>query len=137
MLNLYLNEPQKFEIESKNIKLLMYNMPLIEGTERIRLNYYKYLFANYTIFLNENQKNYILKKINHLEQNEIKQINIFKKKYENVKSGIKLFEEIIPEKYFSEVKLDEYTFNLKIFVFLLYLTKISYRLSDNESIFLL
>ena len=54
-----------------------------------------------------------------------------------MKSGIKLFEEIIPEKYFSEVKLDEYTFNLKIFVFLLYLTKISYRLSDNESIFLL
>ena len=115
----------------------MYNMPLIEGTERIRLNYYIHFFANYEVFLNENQKNYILKKINHLEQNEIKQINIFKKKYENVKSGIKLFEEIIPEKYFSEVKLDEYTFNLKIFVFLLYLTKISYRLSDNESIFLL
>ena len=58
----------------------MYNMPLIEGTERIRLNYYIHFFANYDVFLNENQKNYILKKINHLEQNEIKQINIFKKK---------------------------------------------------------
>jgi hypothetical protein len=41
------------------------------------------------------------------------------------------------EKFFSEVKLDEYEFNLKIFVFLLYLTDIAYRLSDNESIFII
>ena len=44
LLNLYITDENEFEEEIKNIKNNKYNIPLIEGNERIRINYYLQLF---------------------------------------------------------------------------------------------
>ena len=57
LLNLCLTDEKKFDEEAKLIINNRYNIPLIEGNERIRINYYIQLFCNYEVFLNEKQKN--------------------------------------------------------------------------------
>ena len=59
LLNLYITNKKKFEKETKKIKINKYNIPLIEGNERIRINYYLQLFSHYISLLNDNQKKFI------------------------------------------------------------------------------
>jgi hypothetical protein len=58
---------------------------------------------------------------------------ILEMKYKNIKEGIEFFSNIIPqmEKFFKNINLDESSFNIKIFTFILYITNIIKRVSTN------
>ena len=62
LLNLLLKSEKEFDEKTKKIINNNYNIPLIEGNERIRINYYLRLFAHFEIFLNDEQKKYLLNK---------------------------------------------------------------------------
>ena len=101
LLKLYLDNEEEFKKEVQKIQNIAYNIPLIEGNERLRNNYYIILlFLN---FFNSKKK------------------EIEKKK---IKKGIVFFEELIQNdnmpKFFINVDLNDKKINKKIFTFLLY-----------------
>ena len=71
LLNLFLKNERKFEEETKKIINNNYNIPLIEGNERLRVNYYFRLFSHYETSLNEIQKNYLLNLNQEISNDEI------------------------------------------------------------------
>ena len=142
LLKLFKTDKKLFEKETKKIVINKYNIPLIEGNEKIRINYYIQLFAHFKQLLNDNQKKYLSnKKKNNIEENEEKSIKILQNKYNIVKKGIKFFENLIPkmEKFFMNIKLEENDFNIKIFTLILYITDIIHKIlgsGKNSSILL-
>ena len=116
LLNLCLINEKDFDEKTKKINYNKYNIPLIEGNERIRINYYIQIFSHYENFLKD--------KINK-ENLEMK--------YKNIKEGIKLFSNIIPqmENFFININVDESSFNIKIFTFIFYITNIVKKVSTN------
>lgn len=48
LIQLYLKDIEKYTKNIQNINIVEYNCPLIKGTERIRINYYKQFFRNPT-----------------------------------------------------------------------------------------
>ena len=50
LLNLCLNNEKEFDEKTKKINYNKYNLPLIEGNERIRINYYIQIFSHYETF---------------------------------------------------------------------------------------
>ena len=123
LLNLCLNNEKEFDEKTKKINYNKYNIPLIEGNERIRINYYIQILSHYDINLKENRK----KKSDKISK------EILEMKYKNIKEGIEFFSNIIPqmEKFFKNINLDESSFNIKIFTFILYITNIVKRVSTN------
>jgi hypothetical protein len=115
LLNLCLSNEKDFDVKTKKININKYNIPLIEGNERIRINYYIQIFSHYQIYLKENNQN---------KNCDTKSLQI---KYNNIKKGIKFFSKIIPqmENIFKNINLDETSFNIKIFIFILYITIIN------------
>ena len=124
LLNLCLSNEKDFDVKTKKINYNKYNIPLIEGNERIRINYYIQIFSHYEIYLKDNQNKNFDKKC-------LKNLQI---KYNNIKEGIKFFSKIIPqmENFFKNINLDETSFNIKIFIFILYITKIIKEVSTNK-----
>ena len=59
LLNLCIKNEEEFDKETKLIINNKYNIPLIEGNEKIRINQYIQLFTHYEVYLNEDQKKYI------------------------------------------------------------------------------
>lgn len=124
LLNLCLSNEKDFDVKTKKINYNKYNIPLIEGNERIRINYYIQIFSHYEIYLKDNQnKNCDKKSLNNLQM-----------KYNNIKKGIKFFSNIIPqmENFFKNINLDESGFNIKLFIFILYITNIINEVSTNK-----
>ena len=123
LLNLCLNNEKEFDEKTKKINYNKYNIPLIEGNERIRINYYIQILSHYDIYLKENRK----KKSDKITK------EILEMKYKNIKEGIEFFSNIIPqmENFFKNINLDESSFNIKIFTFILYITNIVKRVSTN------
>ena len=110
LLNLYLNDRKKFETEVIKINNNYYNIPLIEGNERIRVNYYiQLLFSIY------------------------KDMQSKKCPTNPIKNGIEFFHKIIPKmgKFFKDINLDKNDFNSKLFLFLLFVTDIIDRIDRN------
>ena len=124
LLNLCLSNEKDFDVKTKKINYNKYNIPLIEGNERIRINYYIQIFSHYEIYLKDNQNKNFDKKC-------LKNLQI---KYNNIKEEIKFFSKIIPqmENFFKNINLDETSFNIKIFIFILYITKIIKEVSTNK-----
>ena len=125
LLILYLNSPDLFDKETMNIKGYLYNMPLIASVERLRMNYYLGLFQNYTNKLTKEQLSFVSKNKLPKTEGEKKAYKIFQE-YNSIKNGINKFSEIIKkmEGYFENINLDEKEFNFKIYLFILYVTKI-------------
>ena len=125
LLKLDTVSPELFDKKTKNIKRILYNLPLIESVERVRINYYISLLQNYESKLTE-------KEIDFLSKNKLPKTNKEKiavklyKEYNAIKNGIKKFSEIIKQipNFFGEIDLDKTDFNFKIYLFILYLTKI-------------
>jgi hypothetical protein len=130
LLKLFVIDKKKFEEETKQIAINKYNIPLIEGNEKIRINYYLQLFAHFTLFMNDNQKKYLLNPKNKITNNDRENMEILKNKYNNIKNGINFFEKLIPkmDKFFNDINLEENDFNKKIFTFILYITDIIYKI---------
>ena len=139
LLNLLLKNEKKFDEETKKIINNNYNIPLIEGNERIRINYYLRLLAHFEVFLNDKQKKYLLDEKNKISDDDKNKIKLEKDKYDNIKKGIKFFKDIIPNmtKFFQNINIEENNFNIKIFTFMLYITDIYQRIekSRDETIF--
>ena len=136
LLNLFLKNERKFEEETKKIINNNYNIPLIEGNERLRVNYYFRLFSHYETSLNEIQKNYLLNLNQEISNDEIIKLECLKYRYRNLIKGIKFFKRIIPEMkhYFTDINLEEENLNIKAFTFMLYLTDIVHRITNaNQS----
>ena len=134
LLKLFVIDKKKFEEETKQIAINKYNIPLIEGNEKIRINYYIQLLAHFTLFLNDNQKKYLSNPNEIIDESEIKQIENLINKYNNIKNGINFFENLIPKmkKFFMDIKQEENNFNIKIFTFMLYITEIIQRIENSE-----
>ena len=130
LLNLCLNNESKFDEKTKQIKNINYNIPLIEGNEKIRVNYYIHLLSHFEIYLNENQKQYLLNQNNKINKDDKKNFVFLKNKYEIIKKGIKFFVDLIPKmkNFFCDIKLEDNNFNLKIFTFMLYITDVIQRI---------
>ena len=130
LLNLFIKDEKEFDKETKLIINNKYNIPLIEGNEKIRINQYIQLFSNYEIYLNEKQKKYISDNKVKISGKDKSKINALQKKYKVAKKGINLFKNIIPqmENFFNEINLEESQLNIKIFTFLLYVTDIIQRI---------
>ena len=130
LLNLLLDDEKKFDKETKKIINNNYNIPLIEGNERIRINYYLRLFAHFEVFLNEEQKKYLLEEKNKISEEDKIKLDILKTKYDNVKDGIQFLKDIITimDNFFKDINLEENKFNIKIFLFMLYITDIFVRI---------
>ena len=141
LLCLYLEDEEKFEIETKKIINNKYNIPLIEGNERLRMNYYLQLFSHYENLLTNKQKIYLLNPEQNISKTEQEKITSLQNKYDNIKIGIKFFGKLIPrmENYFMGINLEDNDFNIKIFTFILYLTDVirRIRLSGNNRTFIL
>lgn len=141
LLCLYLKDEEKFEIETKKIINNKYNIPLIEGNERLRMNYYLQLFSHYENLLTNKQKIYLLNPEQNISKTEQEKITSLQNKYDNIKIGIKFFGKLIPrmENYFMGINLEDNDFNIKIFTFILYLTDVirRIRLSGNSRTFIL
>ena len=130
LLNLYLKDEKEFDNETKLIINNKYNIPLIEGNEKIRINQYIQLFAHYEIYLNKNQKNFLANNKYEITNKDKRKINALQQKYNIAKKGIKLFKDIIPQmkKFFNEINLEENNLNIKILTFLFYVTDIIQRI---------
>ena len=141
LLNSFGADENKFEEETKKIFINKYNIPLIEGNEKLRINYYIQLFAHFTLLMNDNQKKYLLNPKKKITNKDKENVEILKNKYNFIKDGIKFFKELIPkmENFFKNINLEENNFNIKIFTFILYITDIIHRipLSGIESIIIL
>ena len=119
LLNLYLNDRKKFESEVIKINNNYYNIPLIEGNERIRVNYYiQLLFSIYKDIQSEKCPT----KLKELNNN-----------FNPIKNGIEFFHKIIPKmgKFFKDINLEKNDFNSKLFLFLLFVTDIIDRIDRN------
>ena len=138
LLNLYLQDEEKFEEETKKIIYHNYNIPLIEGNERLRVNYYIQLLQHFEKSLNDNQKNYLLNPKKKISKDELERLTTLKDKYISIKNEINLFEEIIPKmkKFFLGIKMEENDLNIKIFTFMLYLIDIAERIWPTSNNFL-
>ena len=130
LLNLLLKSEKEFDEKTKKIINNNYNIPLIEGNERIRINYYLRLFTHFEIFLNDEQKKYLLNKKNKISEENKNKLDILKDKYDNTKIGIQYLKDIIPimKNFFKNINLEENKFNIKIFIFMLYITDIFVRI---------
>ena len=133
LLNLYITNKKQFEKETKKIVINKYNIPLIEGTEKIRINYYIQLFSHFSLLMDEKQKYYISKKTKKINKAYKEKMKILKNKYDIIKEGIEFYEHLIPkmENFFQEIKLEENSFNIKIFTFILYITDIIQRIDQS------
>ena len=133
LLNLYIKDEKEFDKETKLIINNKYNIHLIEGNEKIRINQYIQLFAHYEVYLNEKQKKFIANFKYKISEKDKLKINALENKYNIAKKGIELFKDILPrmERFFNEIKLEENNFNIKIFTFLLYVTDIIQRISPS------
>ena len=134
LLKLYIENEKEFEEETKKIIINKYNIPLIEGNEKLRINYYIQLLAHFTLLMNDNQKKYLSNPNEAIDENEIKLIEKLKNKYNNIKDGINFFENLIPKmkNFFMKIKQEEDNFNIKIFTFMLYITDIIQRIINSE-----
>ena len=133
LLNLCLKKEKQFDIETKKIINNNYNIPLILGNERIRINYYIRLMANFEVFANDNQKKYLLDEKYKISEEDLKELNILKDKYKSIKNGIKFFKDIIPhmKDFFENINLEENNINIKIFTLMLYITDIYKRINNS------
>ena len=106
---------------------------MIFGNERIRINYYIRLLANFEIYLNDEQKKYLLDKTYKISNEDEERLNLLKNKYNNIKDGIKFLKDIIPnmKNFFININLEENNFNIKIFTLMLYITDIFQRIEDS------
>ena len=132
LLNLYITNEKQFDEKTKLIINNKYNIPLIEGNEKIRINYYFQSFSHYEVYLNDKQKKYILDKNYKIRKSDEKKLIELQHKYEIIKRGIKFFEKIIPKmkNFFNCIELENNNLNIKIFTFLLYITDINPRIKD-------
>ena len=130
LLNLYIKDEEEFDKETKLIINNKYNIPLIEGNEKIRENQYIQLFTHYEMYLNEKQKKYISNNKLKINGKDKTKINALQNKYNVAKKGITLFKNIIPKMkdFFNDIKLEESNLNIKILTFLLYATDIIQRI---------
>ena len=78
LLKLLLINEEQFDSETKKIRNNNYNIPLILGNERIRLNYYIRLMANYEVFSNDEQKKHLLDKNYKISQEDEKKLDMLK-----------------------------------------------------------
>lgn len=125
LLNLCLNSPNLFDTETEKIKSIMYNMPLIESVERVRMNYYLSLFKSYKIILSKKQLDFINKNAIPKTENQKKAKKIYNE-YISLKENIQKFSDVIKkmQNFFENINLDDLNFNIKAYFFLLNLTKI-------------
>ena len=133
LLNLYLTDQEKFIEKTKLIINNKYNIPLIEGNEKIRINYYIQLFSHYEVYLNDVQKQYILNNKFKISERDKSNLIALQNKYDIVKRGIKFFGNIIKKlKYFfNGINLEEKILNIKLLTFLLYVTDIIQRIESS------
>lgn len=125
LLNLYLTSPSLFDIETEKITSFMYNMPLIESVERVRMNYYLSLFQSYKKILNKKQIDFLSQNTLPKTDNEKKAKKVYNE-YISLKDSIQKFSEVIKkmQNFFESINLDELNFNIKAYFFILNLTKI-------------
>ena len=124
LLNLYIKDENQFDEKTKLITINKYNIPLIEGNEKLRINYYYQSFSHYIAYLNDHQKKYILDKNYEISNADKNKLIEFQQKYGIIKKGIKFFAKIIPKmkNFFCDIKLEENDLNIKILTFMLYIT---------------
>ena len=125
LLNLYLKSPTLFDEKTAKIKRILYNIPLVESVERVRMNYYISLLQNYSSKLTKKESDFLKEKRLPKTNDEINATKLYKE-YEAIKNGINKFSEIIQKSkdFFKEIDLDKFDFNFKIYLFILYVTKI-------------
>ena len=125
LLKLYTVSPELFDKKTENIKRILYNIPLIESVERVRINYYLSLLENYKNKLTQKEINFLRQKKLPKTNEEKRAVKLYKE-YNIIKNGIKKFTEIIKNipNFFAEMDLDKNDFNFKNYLFILYMTKI-------------
>ena len=130
LINTFYIKEEDFDEKTKNINFIPYNIPLIEGNERLRINYYFQIFSHYENALNDNQKKYLLNPEIAIDATEKEQIDILKSKYDALKLGIESMKSLIPkmEIFFNNVNLEDNNLNIKMFTFILYISDIFTRI---------
>lgn len=140
LIKTFCENEKYFDEQAKKINYIPYNIPLIEGNERLRNNYYFQLFSHYENALNDNQKKYLLNPNIDIEPNEKEKIKILKNKYDALKKGIKRIKSLIPdmEIFFNDIKLEDNNLNIKMLTFMLYISDIFTRIpySGNKPMFI-
>ena len=121
LLNLYLIKPESFDKATQNLNQIKYNIPLIEGNERTRINYYLSLFLHYNLLLDDEQEAFIQKENRLALTKKEKIAEKYFNKYNSIKEGITKFKDIIPrmENFFNQIKLDSFHFDKKLYYFIL------------------
>ena len=130
LINTFCIKEEDFDEKTKKINFIPYNIPLIEGNERLRINYYFQIFSHYENALNDNQKKYLLNPEIAIDATEKEQIDILKSKYDALKLGIESMKSLIPkmEIFFNNVNLEDNNLNIKMFTFILYISDIFTRI---------
>ena len=130
LINTFYIKEEDFDEKTKKINFIPYNIPLIEGNERLRINYYLQLFTHYENALNDNQKKYLLNPEIAIDATEKEQMDILKSKYDALKLGIESMKSLIPkmEIFFNNVNLEDNNLNIKMFTFILYISDIFTRI---------
>ena len=130
LINTFYIKEEDFDEKTKKINFIPYNIPLIEGNERLRINYYFQIFSHYENALNDNQKKYLLNPEIAIDATEKEQIDILKSKYDALKLGIESMKSLIPkmEIFFNNVNLEDNNLNIKMFTFILYISDIFTRI---------
>ena len=130
LINTFYIKEEDFDEKTKKINFIPYNIPLIEGNERLRINYYFQIFSHYENALNDNQKKYLLNPEIAIDATEKEQIDILKSKYDALKLGIESIKSLIPkmEIFFNNVNLEDNNLNIKMFTFILYISDIFTRI---------
>ena len=125
-MNLYLIKPESFDKATQNLNQIKYNIPLIEGNERTRINYYLSLFLHYNLLLDDEQEAFIQKENRLALTKKEKIAEKYFNKYNSIKEGITKFKDIIPrmENFFNQIKLDSFHFDKKLYYFILSITEL-------------